>query len=118
VGTGIDGAPTGRSILVKKNVGSGPCRITDRHGRAFETITAQAMKNATKVRETNLNWEWATECGTAAYCAWYVGESALAPDGPSIVAGVKDVANQLQLYLDYVAKTGGRPDFSTPRSHL
>jgi hypothetical protein len=93
-------------------------RITDRHGRAFETITAKAMKNATKVRETNLNWEWATECGTAAYCAWYVGESALAPDGPSIVAGVKDVANQLQLYLDYVAKTGGRPDFSTPRSHL
>ena len=40
-------------------------RITDRHGEAFETITAKAMKN--------LNWEWTTECGTAAYCAWYVG---------------------------------------------
>src|SRR5262249_2984040 len=49
-----------------------------------------------------------------AYCAWYVGDSALAQDGPGIVAGVKDVANQLQLYLDYIAKTGGRPDFSTP----
>src|SRR5262249_18540324 len=89
-------------------------RITDRHGRAFETITAKAMKNATKVSETNLNWEWTTECGTAAYCAWYVGHAALAQDGPGVVAGVKDVANQLQLYLDYVAKTGGRPDFSTP----
>jgi hypothetical protein len=89
-------------------------RITDRHGRAFETITAKAMKNATKVGETNLNWEWATECGTAAYCAWYVGEPAPAPDGTGIVAGVKDAANQLQLYLDYAAKTGGRPDFSKP----
>ena len=48
-------------------------RVTDRRGRAFETITAKAMKNATNVSETNLNWEWATECGTAAYCAWYVG---------------------------------------------
>jgi hypothetical protein len=89
-------------------------RVTDRHGRAFDTITAKAMKNARKVEETNLKWEWATECGTAAYCAWYVGGSALAPDRPSIVAGIKDVANQLQLYLDYVAKTDGRPDFSRP----
>jgi hypothetical protein len=48
-------------------------RITDRHGQAFETITAKAMKNATNVSETNLNWEWTTECGTAPYCAWYVG---------------------------------------------
>jgi len=48
-------------------------RITDRHGQAFETVTARAMKNATNVAETNLNWEWTTECGTAAYCAWYVG---------------------------------------------
>jgi len=38
----------------------------------------------------------------------------LAQAGPSVVAGVKDVANQLELYLDYVAKTGGRPDFSKP----
>ena len=29
--------------------------------------------------------------------------SALAQEGPGIVAGVKDVANQLQLYLDYIA---------------
>jgi len=47
-------------------------RITDRHGQAFETITAKAMKN---VSETNLNWEWTTECGTAAYCAWFVGRA-------------------------------------------
>jgi len=46
-------------------------RITDRHGRVFETITAKAMKNATKVSETNVNWVWATGCGTAAYCAWF-----------------------------------------------
>jgi hypothetical protein len=39
-------------------------RITDRRGQAFETITAKAMKNATNVSETNLNWEWTTQCGT------------------------------------------------------
>src|SRR6516162_9247755 len=78
-------------------------RITDRRGQAFETITAKAMKNATNVSETNLNWEWTTQCGTAAYCAWYIGDSAPAQDGPGIVAGVQDVANQLQLYLDYIA---------------
>jgi hypothetical protein len=36
-------------------------RITDRSGRAFETITPEAMKNATKVSETNLTWKWTTE---------------------------------------------------------
>jgi hypothetical protein len=45
-------------------------RITDRHGQAFETITANARKNARKVSETNLIWKWAAE---SAYCAWYVG---------------------------------------------
>jgi hypothetical protein len=35
--------------------------ITDRRGRAFETITPEAMKNATKVNETNLTWKWTTE---------------------------------------------------------
>ncbi len=48
-------------------------RITNRRGQAFETITAEAMKNATNVSETNLNWKWTTECGTGAYCAWFVG---------------------------------------------
>jgi hypothetical protein len=48
-------------------------RIADRQGRAFETINAKAMKNSTKVSESNLNWKWTTECGNAAYCAWYVG---------------------------------------------
>jgi lipoprotein NlpI len=36
-------------------------RVSDRRGRAFETITPKAMKNATKVSETNLNWKWTTE---------------------------------------------------------
>jgi hypothetical protein len=38
---------------------------------AFDT--SKLGQFATNVSETNLNWEWTTECGTAAYCAWYVG---------------------------------------------
>jgi hypothetical protein len=36
-------------------------QITDRKGRTFETITPEAMKNATKVSETNLKWKWSTQ---------------------------------------------------------
>jgi hypothetical protein len=36
-------------------------RISGRRGQAFATITATAMKNATNVSETNLNWKWTTE---------------------------------------------------------
>ena len=36
-------------------------RITDRGGRAFETITPAAMKNGSKVSETGLTWKWTTE---------------------------------------------------------
>jgi hypothetical protein len=36
-------------------------RITDRNGRVIEAITPKAMKNATKVSETNLTWKWMTE---------------------------------------------------------
>jgi hypothetical protein len=36
-------------------------RITDRRGKAFETITGTAMKNATNVSETNLDWKWTSE---------------------------------------------------------
>jgi hypothetical protein len=36
-------------------------RITDRGGRAFETITPAAVKNASKVSETELTWKWTTE---------------------------------------------------------
>jgi hypothetical protein len=36
-------------------------RITDRGGRVYETITPAAMKNASKVTETNLSWQWTTE---------------------------------------------------------
>jgi hypothetical protein len=39
---------------------------------------------------------------------------ASAENRPAIEAGVKDAANQLQLYLDFAAKTGRRADFSTP----
>jgi hypothetical protein len=35
-------------------------------------------------------------------------------DGASIAAGAKAAADRLQLYLDDVAKTGGRPDFAKP----
>ena len=45
-------------------------RITDRHGQAFETITAEAMKNATNVSETNLNWKWTTECTPRSIPGW------------------------------------------------
>ena len=36
-------------------------RVTGHRGHAFERITATAMKNATNVSETNLNWKWTTE---------------------------------------------------------
>jgi hypothetical protein len=36
-------------------------RITDRGGRVYETITPAAMKNASKVTETNLTWQWTAE---------------------------------------------------------
>jgi hypothetical protein len=39
---------------------------------------------------------------------------AFAEDGASIVARVKDSANQLALYLDFTAKAGTKPDFSIP----
>jgi len=35
-------------------------------------------------------------------------------DGAGLAAGAKAAADQLQLYLDGVAKAGGRPDFSKP----
>lgn len=39
---------------------------------------------------------------------------AMAEDGPGLAAGASDAANQLQTYLDGVAKAGGRPDYSKP----
>jgi hypothetical protein len=36
-------------------------KIMDRNGRVFDTITPKAMKNASKVSETNLTWKWTTE---------------------------------------------------------
>ena len=35
-------------------------------------------------------------------------------DGPSIAAGAKDAAAQLQPYLDKIAKSRSRPDFTKP----
>jgi hypothetical protein len=45
-------------------------RITNRRGQAFEMITAEAMKNATNVSETNLNWKWTTECTPRSIPGW------------------------------------------------
>jgi hypothetical protein len=36
-------------------------RITGAKGRAIETITPAAMKDASKVSETNLTWKWTTQ---------------------------------------------------------
>jgi len=36
-------------------------RVTDRRGRVFQTITPEAMKNASAVTETNPAWSWTTE---------------------------------------------------------
>jgi hypothetical protein len=47
-------------------------RVLDRRGRAFETITDRAMKKATKVSETNLNWEWTTGNDPAKGPPWHV----------------------------------------------
>jgi hypothetical protein len=33
-------------------------RVTGRRGRVFETITPEAMKNATDISETNPTWKW------------------------------------------------------------
>jgi hypothetical protein len=32
--------------------------VTGRRGRLFETITPEAMKNATDISETNPRWKW------------------------------------------------------------
>ena len=45
-------------------------RITNHRGQDFETITAEAMKNATNVSETNLNWKWTTECTPRSIPGW------------------------------------------------
>lgn len=43
-----------------------------------------------------------------------LGAPATAGDEPGFLSGVKNAANQLQLYLDYAGQTGERPDLSTP----
>ena len=39
---------------------------------------------------------------------------ASAQNEPAFLAGAKDAANQLQLYIDFTAKAGQRPNFSAP----
>jgi hypothetical protein len=36
-------------------------KVTDRSGRVFEIITPKAMRNASRVRETNVRWIWTAE---------------------------------------------------------
>src|SRR5713101_9036926 len=44
---------------------------------------------------------------------------ALGQDGPRYAASARDAAQALQLHLDEVLKSGGRPDYTTlPVSHL
>lgn len=36
-------------------------RITSRSGKAFEKMTAEALKNASRIRETRPTWRWLSE---------------------------------------------------------
>jgi hypothetical protein len=36
-------------------------RITSRSGKAFEKVTSEAMKNASRIRETKPTWRWLSE---------------------------------------------------------
>ena len=53
-------------------------RITGRRGQAFETISGRAMKNATNVSETNLNWKWTTEDDPSKGPPWRVPQAPIA----------------------------------------
>jgi hypothetical protein len=46
---------SGKWLLINTTV-----RVTDGKGRVLETVTPSAMKNATKVSETNPTWKWTT----------------------------------------------------------
>ena len=73
------------------------------------------MKRATDVSEKNLTWKWTTGDDPAAGPPWSVRFASTwtaTEDAPWFLGVVKDSANQIELYLDFAAKTGRRPDFS------
>jgi len=36
-------------------------RLTDNHGKVYDKITTEAMRNAQNISETNLRWTWSEE---------------------------------------------------------
>jgi hypothetical protein len=95
----------------------GTIRVTGHGGRSFETINDTAMKRATDVSEENLTWKWTTGDDPAKGPPWSVRfASTWTPieDDTAFLDVVKDSANQIELYLDFAAKTGRKPDFSGP----
>jgi hypothetical protein len=91
-------------------------RVIGRGGRTFEAINDTAMKQATDASETNLTWRWTTGDDPATGPPWSArfAPTTTAEDEPAFLGAVKDSANQIQLYLDFAAKTGTKPDFSGP----
>ena len=90
-------------------------RVTGHGGRAFEAVNDTAMKRATDVSEKNLTWKWTTGDDPATGPPWsarFASTWTATEDAPEFLGVVKDSANQIELYLDFAAKTGGRPDFS------
>src|SRR6516165_1897318 len=60
-------------------------------------------------------WKWTTGDDPATGPPWSVRFASTwtaTEDAPEFLGVVKDSANQIELYLDFAAKTGGRPDFS------
>jgi hypothetical protein len=73
------------------------------------------MEGATDVSEENLTWKWTTGDDPATGPPWSVrfASTWTATEGaPEFLGVVKDSANEIELYLDFAAKTGRRPDFS------
>ena len=64
----------------------------------------------------NLTWQWTTGDDPATGPPWSARFAPAAPteDVPAFLGAVKDSANQIELYLDFAAKTGQKPDFSGP----
>ena len=90
-------------------------RVTGHGGRTFEAVNDTAMKRATDVSEKNLTWKWTTGDDPATGPPWSVRFASTwmaTEDAPEFLGVVKDSANEIELYLDFAAMTGRRPDFS------
>jgi len=79
------------------------------------------MKRATDVSEKNLTWKWTTGDDPATGPPWSVRFASTwtaTENAPEFLGVVKDSANQIELYLDFAAKTGRRPDLPGCRCPL